>query len=119
MATLGGVTVPEPKADPTGNAIGARDAATVMEMADGSIRQHYRGSRQTFKIVWAGISTADKNTLYLRYKDRAVQAWQAADMAGSVNVLVTPGSWAAGSRTMASGYVWDVSFSVEEQAAST
>jgi hypothetical protein len=119
MATLGGVTVPEPKADPSGNAQGGRDAAAVMEMADGSLRQHYRGSRRTFKITWAGISTANKDILYTRYKVRTVQAWQAADMSASVNVLVTPNSWSAGSRTVAAGYVWDVSFSVEEQAAST
>jgi hypothetical protein len=117
MATLG-VTVPEPAADPSGNAITGRDSAAMLEMADGSLRQHFRGTRRQYKVQWKGVTSAERDTLWTRYKVRTAQAWSTAESV-SATVLVVPGTWTEASIRTSSGYVWNVGMTLEESAAST
>ncbi len=118
MATLGGVTVPEPAAGTSGHAIIGRDLAIVLEMADGSLKQHFRGTRRQYRVKWAGITAAQRNTLYTRYKVRSNQAWVTADGIAAT-VQVVPGSWTEASNTVTGGYVWDVGMTLEDDLAAT
>jgi hypothetical protein len=116
--TLGGVTLPDPVAGPEGCRRTAIDVGGKDTMADGSIRIDDIGTRLRFDLAWRGLSSGQRDTLWTRYGVRTVQTFSPPEDATSYNVLIIGNTWKEGSQRTASGFIYEVEFAVEEQAAS-
>jgi hypothetical protein len=91
--TLGGQTLADPIWGYTGYERAAHDIGAVHEMANGNLVYDYVGYRPSYVLRWIGLTSTQRNTIWNRYVIKAVQAFSPPDDAGSINVLVVPGSW--------------------------
>ena len=116
--TIGGTSVPNPYVD-AGVAVKGQDVGRQFAVADGSLRTHYVGSRRQFPLSWRGITAAERNTLWTKYKTRTVQVLKLPDAATTYNTVVIAGTWDESLVTIASGaWRYDVKLTLEEQEAS-
>ncbi|HFD38533.1 MAG TPA: hypothetical protein ENJ31_01600 [Anaerolineae bacterium] len=114
--TLGGVTLPDPFYNGEGHAIRGEDSARRFVMADGSLRQHYVGTRRKFTLRWRGLTDSQRTIIWNRYLDRSVQVYSPPESGTTYNVLVAPGSWQESSYILRDGSTrYDVSLALDEQ----
>ena len=113
--TLGGTTLPNPYYGTEGFPCQAEEVGTQFVMADGAIRTHTVGVRRRWHLSWRGVSSAERDTLYTKYKVRAAQTLKLPDSATTYSVTVVPGTWKQESETYLGGqFTYHVSFELRE-----
>ena len=107
--TLGGVTLAAPSYEREGYTRAAQDVGVLHEMADGSGVYDSITTKLRFRLVWNGITEAQRDAIYARYIIKTSQAFSPPDSATEYTVFVVPNSWGGDSYLEDSGstrYYW-------------
>jgi len=91
--TLGGVTLAAPSYEREGYVRTAQDIGVLHEMADGSSVYDSITTKYRFRLVWNGVTEAQRNAILTRYLVKTSQAFSPPDTASEYTVFVVPNSW--------------------------
>ena len=91
--TLGGVTLADPSYEREGYTRQAQDVGILHEMADGSGVYDSVTTKYRFRLVWVGITEAQRDAIQTRYEVKTSQAFSPPDTASTYTVFVVPNSF--------------------------
>lgn len=113
--TLGGTTLPNPYYGPEGFPCQAEEVGLQAVMADGAVRTHTVGVRRRWRLIWRGVNSTERDTLYTKYKVRSTQTLKLPDSSTTYSVVVVPGTWKQESETYGTGqFTYHVVFELRE-----
>ena len=91
--TLGGVTLAAPSYEREGYTRQAQDVGVLHEMADGSAVYDDVTTKYRFRLVWNGVTEAERDAILTRYLVKTSQAFSPPDSATEYTVFVVPNSF--------------------------
>jgi len=104
--TLGGTTLASPAYAQEGYTQAGIDVGVMHDLADGSSVYDSVTSKLRFRLVWNGITEAERNTIYTKYLVKTSQAFSPPDSSGTFTVFVVPNTWSCSYLNDSAGTVY-------------